>query len=162
VSCCLMRWGCTRCAGAGTSSIRCAMIRHRSVRGADAYRRGMDSARCGNMLPSSASSAARVVAAIGHSSTATMIASAALTYEAVPTPAVAIAPASPWTHAEEDPVVEVPWPVISIRRAGVRRVVVVAISASRWNTDADHDLRRSRWRKGQPRQQCRCTENRLE
>jgi hypothetical protein len=43
------------------------------------------------------------------------------------TPAVAVAPACPGTHAQEDAAVEVTRPIKSIGRAGVRRIVVIAV-----------------------------------
>jgi hypothetical protein len=80
----------------------------------------------------------------------------------MPTPAVAITPAGPWAHAQEDPVIEISWPVIAIGRAGIRRIVIVAILASRLNPDADNNLRLSRRRQGHPREQCCRTDNRFE
>jgi hypothetical protein len=55
-------------------------------------------------------------------------------------PAVAVAPSGPGAHAQEDAVVEVPWPVIAIGRAGVGRVLVVAILTNRLHTNADKNL----------------------
>src|SRR5271157_3449227 len=100
------------------------------------------------------SAAACIVAAIGHVPAAAAIISATAVTEPMAAPAVAIAPAGPWAHAQEDAVVEVPRPVEAIRRAGVGRVVVVAVGAGRLNANVDDDLRVSRWRKGQAREQC--------
>ena len=46
--------------------------------------------------------------------------SATSTVEAILAPAVAIAPACPWTHAEEDPIMEVARPIVPNRGAAVR------------------------------------------
>ena len=100
------------------------------------------------------SAAARKTAAVCHGTAAAAIASAALFGEAVIPPAVSITPAGPWAHAQEDAAVKVSWPVESIGRAGVGRVVVVAVRTNRWNADADGNLRLSRWRHGQTHKQC--------
>ena len=85
--------------------------------------------------------AAGKTAAIGHGAAAAAIAPAAAIDEAMAAPAVAIAPAGPWAHAQEDAVVEVARPVKSIGRAGVGRIVVIAVGTDRLNADADYDLR---------------------
>jgi hypothetical protein len=64
------------------------------------------------------------------------------------TPAVAIAPAGPWAHAQEDAAVKVARSVEAIGSAGVWSIVVIAVGADRLNADADFDLRLSRWRQG--------------
>jgi hypothetical protein len=107
------------------------------------------------------SSASCIVAAIGHGATAAAIVSSTTVTETMPAPAVAISPASPWAHAKEDAVVEIPRPVKTVGRASVWRIVVVAVGTDRLNTNADDDLRLRRWRQGQPRQQCCGTENRF-
>ncbi len=132
---CFMRWGCT------TTSTRTATSAR--VRG-----RGAGSAGCGCMLP--AATASCIIAAIGESAAAAAIVSSPAAAKAMAAPAVSIAPTGPRTHAEEDAVVEIPRPVKSVGRAGVWSVVIVTIGADRWNADADHNLRGSRWRKGQP------------
>lgn len=52
--------------------------------------------------------------------TAGDVTSATSTVEAILAPAVAIAPACPWSHAEEDPIMEVARPVIPNGGAAVR------------------------------------------
>jgi hypothetical protein len=69
-----------------------------------------------------------------------VITSTALTDKPVTAPAVAIAPAGPWAHAQEDSIIEISRAVETVGRAGVWRIVVIAISAHRRNADADHDL----------------------
>jgi hypothetical protein len=98
--------------------------------------------------------AASIMTAIGHGAAAATIASATTVTEAMAAPAVAIAPASPWAHAQEDSVVEVSRPVKTHWRAGVGLIVVIAVRANRWYADVDDDLRASRWRHGQARKQC--------
>jgi len=98
------------------------------------------------------------IAAIGRVAAAATIASAAAITEAMAAPAVAIAPAGPWAHAQEDAVVEVPRPVKAIGRAGVRRIVVVAVRTDGLNADINYNLRSDRWHKGQAGEQCCRTE----
>jgi hypothetical protein len=69
---------------------------------------------------------------------------AAVVVEAMSAPAVAIAPAAPWTHAQEDAVVEVSRSVIAHRCAGIRLVAIVAVRAVRLRTNIDIDLRLGR------------------
>jgi len=97
-------------------------------------------------------------AVIGSITAAAAIVSSAPFTEAMPAPAVAITPAGPGAHAQEDAVVEVARPVKSHGRAGVGRVVVVSIGTNRWyaQVDADGNLRVSRWRQGQTREQRCC------
>jgi hypothetical protein len=91
---------------------------------------------------------------IGCISAATVVASAAFADKAMITPAVAIAPAGPWAHAQEDAAVEVSRPVEAIRRASVGCVVVVAVGTDGLNADADGNLRVRHRRQGQAREQC--------
>jgi len=65
------------------------------------------------------SAATGIVAAIRNGSAAAAIVSAPIIDEAMSAPAVAIAPAGPGAHAQEDAVVEVARPVKSIGGAGV-------------------------------------------
>ena len=104
--------------------------------------------------------AARLSAAgaIGYTPRSAVIASSAFARKAMAAPAVAIAPAAPGAHAQENAVVEVPWPVVTIGRAGIRRIAVVAIRTAWLNADVNQNLRWSRWRQGQAGEQCRCTE----
>jgi hypothetical protein len=55
----------------------------------------------------------------------------------VVTPAVAIAPVGPWAHAQEDAVIEVARPIITVGRAGIGCIAVVAIGTDRLNPDAN-------------------------
>ena len=73
----------------------------------------------------------------GRRSAAAVISTAAIAYKAVFAPAVAVAPSSPRPHAQEDAVVEVARPIKSHGRAGIRRVIVVAVRAHRLNSDID-------------------------
>ena len=60
-------------------------------------------------------------------STAGDIPASASAIEAMIAPAVAIAPARPWTHAQEDAVIEIARPIKSAGCAAVRSIVVVAV-----------------------------------
>jgi hypothetical protein len=101
--------------------------------------------------------------------TAAMIASATRTAEAMTAPAVAVAPVKPWAYTQEDAVVEIARSVKSVRRAVIRRVVIVAIftnwrrtdfNANLWTADvnANANLRLGRWHKSQCRNQCSCAQ----
>ena len=93
--------------------------------------------------------AARKAAAIGHAAATAVIASAALFGEAMAAPAVAIAPAGPRAHAQEDAVIEVSRPVKSIGRAGVWSIVVISVRASGLHAQFNDDLSLSRRRQDQ-------------
>jgi hypothetical protein len=111
---------------------------------------------------STTTAAACIAATAGRFTATAAIAAAAAAAKPMPTPAVAIAPAGPWAHAQEDPVIEVSRPVKPIRRAGIRRIVVIAILANRLNPDADRNLRLCRRRQGHAGEQCCSTDNRFE
>jgi hypothetical protein len=100
------------------------------------------------------SAAARKTAAIGHGPAAAVITSTALFREAMAAPAVAIAPAGPGTHAQKDTAVKVSWPIESVWRAGVGRVVVIAVGADRLNADVNDNLRVRGCCKSQSRNEC--------
>jgi hypothetical protein len=85
---------------------------------------------------------------------AVIAASMAVIEVAMAAPAVLVAPAGPRTHAQEDAVEEVIRPVKARGCAAVRRIVVVAPLTDGWNADANDNLRASRWRQGQTREQC--------
>ena len=102
------------------------------------------------------------IGAIGRHAAAAVIAPAAFADEAMAAPAVPIAPAGPWAHAQEDAVIEISRTVKAIRRAGVRLVVVVAIGTDGLNAYADHKLRLGRWRQCQAGEQCCCSEENFE
>jgi len=92
--------------------------------------------------------------------TTAVITSSAISAETMAAPAVAIAPASPRTHAQEDAVVEISRSVITIGCAGVWLIVVIAVGASGLNAKIDDQLRWSRWRQGQAgKQRCGTEEN---
>jgi hypothetical protein len=93
---------------------------------------------------------------IGRSTTSTVVPSSSSTAEAMTAPAMAVAPAGPWAHAQEDAVVEITWSVKAIRRACVWGIVVVAVSAAGWDTDVNNDLSVGCWHQGQRRKQ-RCS-----
>ncbi len=100
----------------------------------------------GNRCPVLGRAATCKIASIGRGAAAATIASAATVTEAMAAPAVAIAPAGPWAHAQEDAVVEVPRTVKANGRAGVRCIVVVAVRTDGLNADVNHNLRSDRWR----------------
>jgi hypothetical protein len=85
-----------------------------------------------------------------------VVASMAMIEVAMFAPAVAITPAGPWTHAQEDAVVEVIRPVKALGRASVRPSFVVAPLANGWFAYFNDNLRVNlwRWRQGQARKQC--------
>lgn len=94
-----------------------------------------------------AASTAIAPAAIASSAvvaTTTVISSATGADKAVITPTVAITPVRPWPHAEEDAVIEIPWPVVTVRGAGIRRIVVITVGAD-GRTYADANLRICYW-----------------
>jgi hypothetical protein len=143
--CAGMRRSCMACGGTCCSG---AVRRHCMVAASANSRRAA-------VCDRSTSSASKVAVVSGISASAT-IASATTFDEAMSAPTMAIAPAGPRTHAEEDAVVEVAWAVKAIGRAGVWRVVVIAVLANRLNAtaDADDNLRLCCRRKGKPCEQC--------
>jgi hypothetical protein len=104
--------------------------------------------------------AARFAAAgaIRHATGSTVVVPAAFVHKAMAAPTVAVAPAAPWAHAQEDAVVEVSGPVVAVGRAGVRRIAVVAIGAGWLNADVNDKLRLSCRRNSQAGDQCCCTD----
>lgn len=79
---------------------------------------------------------------IGGKTASTGVSSSTTIAEAMAAPTMAISPAGPWTHAQEDAVIEIAGSIKANRRAGVRRIVVVAIGADGLGTaDADDNLR---------------------
>lgn len=111
--------------------------------------------RCGRMCVGSASivgtyrrCAGRMYMIRGHASSAVA--------EAMVAPAVAVAPTSPWTHAQENAVIEVTRAVEADWGARVWCVVVVAVGAGGLN--ADDDLRLNCRHQGQGREHCRGAE----
>jgi hypothetical protein len=83
---------------------------------------------------------------IGRKSSPAVIPSSTIPDEAMAAPAVAIAPAGPGSHSQEDPVVEVSRPVISHRRAAVGRFAIVAVRTDGLNAYPDNNLCPGRWR----------------
>jgi hypothetical protein len=76
--------------------------------------------------------------------------------EAMLTPAVAVAPVRPWSHAQENTVIEIARPIKAAGCAAVRCIVVIAVGTDGLNTYADDHLRTSRWHQCQRREQsCR-------
>jgi hypothetical protein len=65
--------------------------------------------------------------------TAALIASATTAGEAMAAPTMAIAPVGPWTHSQEDAVVEIAGPIKAAGGAGIGCIVVVTIGADGWN-----------------------------
>jgi hypothetical protein len=97
--------------------------------------------RCAAVIHSAAAANGTAsIAAIGNAARSAMIVSAAFAPKAVRTPSVAIAPAAPGSHSEEDAVVEVAGAVVTHGRAGVRRVAVIPIGTSGLNPNTDRDL----------------------
>jgi hypothetical protein len=99
-----------------------------------------------------------IVAMIGLIAAAAVVAASAGLDEAMFAPAVPVAPAGPGTHAQEDAVVKISWPVKAHGRAAVGRSFVIAVGANRWNADFDCNLSFSRWRQDQSREKCCGTE----
>jgi hypothetical protein len=89
---------------------------------------------------------------IGRETASAVISSTTTAAETMTSPAVAIAPASPWAHAQEDTVVEIARPVKTNWCAGIWCVVIVTVGTSRLN--ADDNLRVNLWRHSQDREQC--------
>jgi hypothetical protein len=110
------------------------------------------------VVSSTTASCSATVFVIGYASRAAMVASSAFTAEAVSAPAVAVSPAAPGSHAQEDAVVEVAGAVITHRRASVRRISVIPVGTNRLNSDVNHDLSVGRWHYSQTGQQCRRTD----
>src|ERR1017187_8615481 len=98
--------------------------------------------------------AARIIAATGCLAPAAAIVSSTAVAEAMATPAVTVAPAGPWAHAQKYAAIKVPRPIKSIGRAGVRCIVVIAVRTNGWNADVYDKLSLNHWRQGQTRQQC--------
>jgi len=149
---------------AGTRSAT-GMTRYRCMSAAAAGANCRPAAACFTTTPAScsataascpATAAAGKVAVICGITAAAVIPSATTVFKAMATPAVAIAPAGPGAHAQENAVVEVAWTIKAVGRTGVRGVVVVAVLANGLNADAnpDDDLCLRRWRHGQAGEQC--------
>lgn len=69
--------------------------------------------------------------------------------ETMVSPAVAIAPLIPRTHAKEDAIVKIARAVKPGGRAGIGRIVVITVGADRWRTtDANDNLCLSWWGEG--------------
>ena len=149
----------TRCRSMGlrtTTARRCLMGRAGMGSSAMGNRRARMDGSAGTNAAAYRGTAARIMSAIGSIAATTVVASAALTAEAVLTPAVSVTPARPRAHAQEDAVVEIPWPVETHGRALVWRIVVVAVRANRLNPDAYGNLCLRRWRHGQAGNQYCC------
>jgi hypothetical protein len=67
-------------------------------------------------------------------SSAAHIASTTGTTEAMTAPAVAIAPVGPWTHSQEDAVIEITRSIKTVGRTGIGCIVVVAVGTDWRNT----------------------------
>src|SRR5580698_1891993 len=94
------------------------------------------------------------VLAIGHSARTAVVAASAFAAESMAAPAVAIAPAAPRPHPEEDAIVEISRPVIAHGRALVGRIAVIAVRAGGLNADVHHKLGLGGRRQGQAGEQC--------
>jgi hypothetical protein len=109
--------------------------------------------RCSGNIPARLSAAA----AIRHAPGSAVIAASAFAHKAMAAPAVAVAPSAPGAHAQENPVVKIPWPVIAIGRACIRRITVIAIGANWLDANVDINLCLGRRCKSQAGNQCSCT-----
>ena len=157
----VMRWGCVglavmrggvRGGGAGLAVMRWGGMRLAVMRGGS-----MDYS--GIAAPVGCPFAVRVydrwtaVVSVVADETA-VISSTAGRDKAMTAPTVVITPAGPWTHAQEDAVVEVARPVITNRGAGIRCIAVVTVRTDGWwATYADGNLRIRSWRQSQGRKQ---------
>ena len=140
----------TRCAWPRATSMRCGRSRCCGV--------GCATACCRSTIVVSGTAAANcpaTVTVIGYAARSAVVASTAFTTEAVPAPAVTIAPAPPGSHAQEDAVIEIARPIITVGRACIGCIAIVAIGTDRlnpdantngWNTDSNHNLCFCRWR----------------
>jgi hypothetical protein len=158
-----MRWGGVRSGGMGLAVMRgslrgggvgLAVMRWGGVR--LAVMRGGSMDYSGIAAPVGCPFAVRVYdrCTAGVSVIAAGISSAAGIDKAMAAPTVVITPAGPWTHAQEDAVVEVARPVITNGGAGIRCIAVVAVRTDRrWTPYADGNLRIRFWRQGQGRKQ---------
>jgi hypothetical protein len=68
---------------------------------------------------------------IGRITAPTVVSASTAIHEAIAAPTVAVAPARPRAHAQEDAVVEIARPVEADRSATIWRIVVIAIGANR-------------------------------
>lgn len=99
--------------------------------------------------------AVSIMAMLGLIAGASVVAASAIVMEAMAAPAVRITPASPWSNAEEDAVVEISRSVEAHWRAFVGRGFVVTVRANRrWGADFNRNLCASCWRQHQTRKQC--------
>jgi hypothetical protein len=121
------------------------------VRSVAVCRHGMGTG-CGRMRVGSSSivdtyrrCAGRMYMIRGHAASAGIPSSSAIA-EAMVAPAVAVAPTSPWTHAQENAVIEIARAIEADGGARVRCVVVVAVGAGR--LDADDNLGPGCWCQG--------------
>ena len=86
------------------------------------------------------------ISATGRGAASAVVASSAIVHKAMAAPAVAIAPARPRAHAQEDAVIKISRSVKAHRRAGIRRIVVVPVGTHRLNADTNNNLRIRRGR----------------
>jgi hypothetical protein len=103
-------------------------------------------------------SAASKAATVRRESAAAAVSAPAAINEPVLAPSVPVAPAGPWTHAKKNTAVKVSRAVKAIRRAGIWRIVVIAVLTNRLYANSNHDLGLSAWHHGQAREQCSSTE----
>ena len=138
----------TTCAAA---SGRCAGMGSLGTRSSPACGGSCGAVRSSSVAANLAASSLSTAGSIGYPARPAVVTSAAFTGESVRAPAVAVAPAAPRAHAQEDSVVEVPGPIIAHGGALVGCIAVVAVLTNWLNSDANHDLRSDRWRHGQAR-----------
>src|ERR1019366_2737568 len=101
---------------------------------------------------------AACISSIGRETAAAAITAAAITLKAMTAPAVSIAPAGPWAHAEEDAVIEIARTVKAHRGTGVGLIVVISVGAGWLDPDIDNDLCLQHRCQCQTREQGRRTE----
>jgi len=87
----------------------------------------------------------------------TAIAAPTSVAEAMAAPAVVISPVCPWSHAQENTVVEVTRPVVSVRGAAIGRIAVITVGTDRRRTaDANRNLCVGLWYQCQRHEQHNC------
>jgi hypothetical protein len=94
---------------------------------------------------------AATCAGIHASAISAHIPSPARTDKAMAAPPMRISPAVPRAHAQEDAVIEITRPIKADRRAGIGRIVIVAVGTGGRYADADANLGIPHWRKSQRR-----------
>ncbi len=95
-----------------------------------------------------------IMSTISRRATSAVVSPSSSAAKTMAAPAVAVAPAGPWAHAQEDAVIEIAGPVKAIRRACIGGIVVIAVGTDGWDTDVYDNLRVACWQQGQRRKHC--------